>query len=131
MKDQDENALSREIIGAALDVHRELGPGLIESVYEEALCHELHLRGLSFTRQSHVALTYKGVKLSTPLRLDLLVNGKVIVDGKAKEALTALDGAQLLTYLRLTGMRLGLLINFHEVVLRNGIRRVVNGLRES
>src|SRR5438105_447971 len=112
----DENALSHEIIGAALEVHRELGPGLVECIYEESLCHEFHLRGLKFLRQQHVAISYKGVRLATPLRLDLLVEGKVIVDAKAKECLTALDRAQLLSYLRLTGLRLGLLINFHEIV---------------
>lgn len=124
----DENSLSKLIIGAALEVHRELGPGLVESIYEEAMCHELHLRGLSFRRQQSVSIAYKGVKLATPLRLDLLVEDLVVVDGKAKDCLTAFDRAQVLTYLRLADKRLGLLINFHEIVLKNGIRRVVNGL---
>ncbi len=128
MADWDENSLSREISGAALEVHRELGPGLVESIYEEALCYELQLRGLSFRRQQRVAITYKGVKLATPLRLDLLIEGKVIVDAKAKESLLPIDHAQLLSYLRLTGIRLGLLINFHELILRKGIKRVVNNL---
>jgi GxxExxY protein len=127
---QDENALSKVIIGAALEVHRALGPGLVESVYEEALCHEFHLRGLAFLRQQKVAIRYKGVKLATPLRLDLLVEGKVVIDAKAKECLVPIDRAQLLTYLKLTGLRLGLLINFHEIILQKGIRRVVNNLPE-
>lgn len=126
----DENPLSKVIIGAALDVHRELGPGLLESVYEEAMGHELHLRGLAFRRQQSVSIADKGVKLATPLRLDLLVEDLVVVDAKAKDCLTQFDRAQLLTYLRLTKKRLGLLINFHEIILKNGIRRVVNGLPE-
>lgn len=126
----DENELSHAIIGAALEVHRELGPGMIESVYEEALCHELHLRGLRFARQQRVPIHYKGVCLATPLRLDLLVEGKVIVDAKAKDGLLAVDRAQVLSYLRLSKLRLGLLINFHELVLKQGIRRIVNDLPE-
>jgi GxxExxY protein len=127
----DENAFSKVVIGAALDVHRELGPGLLESIYEEALCHELHLRGLTFERQLRVPIGYKGISLATPLRIDLLIEGKVIVDGKAKEAVTPFDHAQLLTYLRLANKRLGLLINFHEIVLQRGIKRVVNQLRDA
>jgi GxxExxY protein len=107
-----------------------MGPGLVESIYEEALCHELHLRRLQFERQRHVAISYEGVKLATPPRLDLLVEGKVIVDAKAKDALTGADHAQVLSYLRLSNLRLGLLINFHATVLKDGIRRVVNKLRE-
>ena len=123
-----ENELSGEIIGAAIEVHREIGPGLIESVYEEALCHELHLRGLSFVRQQAVCISYKGVKLATDLRLDLLVEGKIIVDLKAKEHLSPVDKPQLLTYLPLLNLRLGLLINFHTAVLKEGVSRVVNNL---
>jgi GxxExxY protein len=126
----EENPLSKEIIGAAIEVHRAMGPGLVESIYEEALCHELHLRRLQFERQRHVAISYEGVKLATPPRLDLLVEGKVIVDAKAKDALTGADHAQVLSYLRLSNLRLGLLINFHATVLKDGIRRVVNKLRE-
>ena len=123
-----ENDLSREIIGAAIEVHRALGPGLLEGVYEEALCHELKLRGLAFTRQQRVPLVYKGAKLSADLRLDLLVEGKVIVDLKAKDALSATDRPQLLSYLRLCNLHLGLLINFHVEVLHEGVHRVVNKL---
>jgi GxxExxY protein len=125
-----ENEISEKIIGAAIEVHRILGPGLLESVYEEALCHELHLRGLKFVKQQSVPIPYKGVKLGTDLRLDLLVEDKVIVDLKAKEELSALDKPQLLTYLRLSEKHLGLIINFHGKVLKDGISRVVNKLLE-
>lgn len=123
-----ENEISERIIGAAIEVHRTLGPGLLESVYEEALCHELHLRGIGFERQRSVPIGYKGVKLATDLRLDLLVEGKVIVDVKAKDNMTDGDHAKTLTYLRLTETRLGLNINFHEPRLVDGIKRIVNNL---
>lgn len=109
-----ENEISGQIIGAAIEVHRVLGPGLLESVYEEALCCELSRSGLNFERQKNVPITYKGKKLATDLRLDLIVEDKVIVDLKAKEDMTPLDHAKTLTYLRLTGLHLGLNINFHE-----------------
>lgn len=124
----EENDISHEVIGAAIAVHRVLGPGLLEGVYEEALCHELHLRGVAFTRQQRVPLVYKGIKLTNDLRLDLLVEGKVIVDLKAKGALSVTDRPQLLTYLRLSDLRLGLIINFHVTVLHEGVHRVVNQL---
>ena len=123
-----ENDVSEKVIGAAIEVHRQLGPGLLEGVYEEALCHELHLRGIAFERQKPVPIDYKGVKLATDLRLDLIVEELVIVDLKAKEAMTGLDHAKTLTYLRLTGLRLGLNINFHEERLVEGVKRIVNGL---
>ncbi len=104
-----ENEISGIIIGAAIEVHRILGPGLLESVYEEALCHELHLRGIIFLRQQSIPIPYKGVKLGTNLRLDLLVEDKVIVDLKAKELLSSIDKPQLLTYLRLCHKHLGLI----------------------
>jgi GxxExxY protein len=125
-----ENEISERIIGAAMEVHRILGPGLLESVYEDALCHELHLRGLQFKRQQSVPIPYKGIKLGTDLRLDLLVKDKVIVDLKAKEKLSTIDKPKLLTYLRLSGKHLGLIVNFHVEVLRDGISRVVNKLQE-
>lgn len=125
-----ENEISERIIGAAIDVHRILGPGLLESVYEEALCHELHLRGLRFKRQQIVPIQYKGIRLRTNLRLDLLVEDKVIVELKAKEKLSELDKPQLLTYLRLTAYHLGLILNFNVAALRKGIYRVVNNLKE-
>ncbi|MDR3458773.1 MAG: GxxExxY protein [Verrucomicrobiae bacterium] len=126
-----ENEVSERIIGAAIEVHKFYGPGLIEQVYEEALCHEFSLRGLRFERQKQVSIFYKGVKLGVPLRLDLIVEELVIVDLKAKEEVNAFDRAKLLSYLRLSDLRLGLIINFHEVVLKAGIARVVNGLKSS
>ena len=126
-----ENELSEAIIGAAIEVHRALGPGLIEKPYEEALCHELHLRRLRFARQRPVPISYKGIKLSSELWLDLVVDEKVIVELKAKETVTLLDRAKLLTYLRLSDLRLGLIINFHVDRLVDGVTRVVNRLVDS
>ena len=111
-----------------MEVHRAIGPGLIEKPYEEAMCHELHLRGLAFIRQRSVPFRYKGVLLSTDLRTDLIVGEKVIVDFKAKEEVTAIDRMKVLTYLRLLNLRLGLVINFHVAVLKDGVFRVVNKL---
>ena len=124
----NENDLSHTIIGAAIEVHREIGPGIIEKPYEEAMCHELHLRGLPFVRQKAVPFIYKGVQLSADLRTDLIVGGKVIVDLKAKEQVAAIDKLKVLTYLRLLDLRLGLIINFHVAVPKDGIYRVVNNL---
>ena len=124
-----ENEISERVLGAAIEVHKTLGPGLLESVYEEALCHELHLRGLRFERQKGVPIRYKGVSLASDLRLDLLVEGKVIVDLKAKERVTSLDRVKTLTYLRLTGLHLGLNVNFHGETLTEGVARVVNDLQ--
>jgi len=123
-----ENEISERIIGAAIEVHKYYGPGLVEQIYEEALCHEFALRKIGFERQKQVPINYKGLQLGVPLRLDLTVEEKVIVDLKAKEAVLPLDRAKLLSYLRLLNLRLGLIINFHETVLKNGIHRVVNGL---
>ena len=123
-----ENEISERIIGAAIEVHHVLGPGLLEGVYEEALCHEFHLRKICFERQKPVPIDYKGVKLATDLRLDLLVEGKVIVDVKAKADMSEKDHAKTLTYLRLTNTRLGLNLNFHEPRLVDGIKRIVNNL---
>ncbi|MBN1998600.1 GxxExxY protein [candidate division KSB1 bacterium] len=125
-----ENEISSKIIGAAIEVHRILGPGLLESVYEEALCHELHERGIRFSRQQSVPIPYKNHKLGTDLRLDLLVEDKVIVDLKAKEKVLPIDKTKLLTYLRLSDKKLGLIINFHVKLLKDGVERVVNNLPE-
>jgi len=125
-----ENDISKKIIGAAIEVHRILGPGLLESVYEDALCYELRLRGLRFKRQQSVPIPYKDIKLGTDLRLDLLVEDKVIVDLKAKETLSTIDKPKLLTYLRLSKRHLGLIINFHVELLKDGVHRVVNNLKE-
>ena len=123
-----ENELSKEIIGAAIEVHRHLGPGLLESVYEEALCYELELREIPHVRQKYQALNYKGKTLKTDYRIDLLVDKKVIVENKARETVTPKDKAQTLTYLRLSDMKLALIINFHEPLLKDGISRIVNNL---
>ena len=125
-----ENEISERVIGRAIEVHRQLGPGLLESVYEEALCYELSTAGLRFERQQRVPIKYKDVLLATPFRLDLIVEQKVIVDNKAKSELTPIDKQQLLTYLRLCNVQLGLLINFNLPTLVDGLHRVVNNLRE-
>lgn len=123
-----ENELSKEIIGAAIEVHRILGPGLLESAYEEALCYELELRSIPYERQKQQNLKYKNKTLKTDYRIDLLVDNKVIVEVKAREAIHPIDKAQTLTYLRLSCIKLGLLINFHETLLRDGITRIANNL---
>ena len=124
-----ENEISKVIVDAAIEVHRELGgPGLIESVYEEAMMEELLRRGMKVERQLQVPIIYKGKLLGTPLRLDLKVNGLVLVDNKAVTEWNHIFEAQMLTYLRLTKLKLGLVINFGEQYVKNGIHRVVNGL---
>jgi GxxExxY protein len=115
--------LSNEIIGAAIEVHRALGPGLLESAYEECLCHELGLRVVPFRRQVDLPLEYKGIRIEHAYRLDLIVAETVVVEVKATGRLVPVHEAQLLTYLRLSGYRIGLLINFHVAVLRSGIVR--------
>jgi GxxExxY protein len=124
-----ENEISKNIVDSAIEVHRVLGgPGLIESVYEEALVEELLLRGMTVERQLHVPILYKGKPLASPLRLDLKVNGLVLIDNKAVTEWNRIFEAQMLTYLRLTKLKLGLVINFGEQYVKNGIHRVVNGL---
>lgn len=124
-----ENEISKVIVDAAIEVHRELGgPGLIESVYEEALVEELTRRSLRVERQLHVPVLYKGKVLASPLRLDIKVNGLVLVENKAVTDWNPIFEAQMLTYLRLTRLKLGLVINFGERFVKNGIHRVVNGL---
>jgi GxxExxY protein len=126
-----ENEIAKIIVDAAIEVHRELGgPGLLEDVYEEALAEELRLRGLKVERQLPVRITYKGRVLSKPLRLDMKVEGLALVDNKAVTEWNPIFEAQMQTYLRLTGLKLGLVINFGEQLVKNGIRRVVNGLPE-
>ena len=124
----DENTLSNQIIGAALEVHRQLGPGLLESAYEECLAYELSLREIPFERQKPIPVVYKGIRLDCGFRVDLLVGGLVIVELKAVDLLMPIHQAQVLTYLKLTGCKLGLLINFNVLRLREGIRRVVLNL---
>jgi len=123
-----EDALSKEIIGAAIEVHRHLGPGLLESAYEQCLAHELASRGIPFELQKPVPVVYKGIRLDCGFRVDLLVGGAVVVEIKSVEELTGVHEAQVLTYLKLTGCRLGLLLNFNERRMADGIQRVVLGL---
>jgi GxxExxY protein len=112
------------IIGAAIEVHRQLGPGLLESAYEECLCHELHLRGMTFERQVDVPVSYKGLRLDC--KMDLVVEKQVVLELKCVEKLLPVHEAQLLTYLKLSGMHVGLLINFNVSLLTQGtIRRVL------
>src|SRR2546428_12125745 len=124
------NEITKEIIGAAIAVHRLLGPGLLESAYQECLCQELALRRIAFERQVPIPLEYRGTRLEAGYRLDILVAGKVVVEVKAMEAIAPIHEAQLLTYLRLGGWKVGLLMNFNVVVLKDGMRRRVLDLRE-
>jgi len=117
------NRITESIIGAAIEVHRALGPGLLESAYEECLCRELSLREIPFERQRPLPVEYKGTTLDCGYRLDLLVMGTVVVEIKAVESIEPIHEAQLLTYLKLGGWKLGLLINFNVPVLKDGIRR--------
>jgi GxxExxY protein len=125
------NEITELIIGAAMDVHTALGPGLLESAYEACLEFELTQRGLAVERQKTLPITYRGLKLDAGYRLDLLVEEEVIVEVKAVDTLAPIHGAQLLSYLRLSGCRLGLLLNFHVERLKDGIQRVVNDFPDS
>ncbi|MEB3885128.1 GxxExxY protein [Lyngbya sp. CCY1209] len=120
------NEISGRVIGAAITVHRELGPGLLESAYEKCLAYELRQRGLTVEEQIPVPVVYKGIKLECGYRLDLLVEKRIIVELKAVDALLPIHDAQLLTYLKLCKLRLGLLINFNVPILKNGIKRLLN-----
>ncbi len=117
------NRITEEIIGAAIEVHRTLGPGLLESAYEECLCRELSLRKISFERQRIVPIEYKGARLDCGYRIDLLVAETVVVEIKAATEIQPIHEAQLLTYMKIGGWKLGLLINFNVPVLKDGIRR--------
>ena len=120
-----EEALTEQIIGAAIEVHKHWGPGLYEEVYERSLCHELRLRNVAFETQVQLPLVYKGERVGDDLRLDLIVQAKVVVELKAIKELEPIHEAQLLTYMKLTGCRIGLLINFNVPVLKQGIKRMV------
>lgn len=122
---QEDERLAKQIIDAALTVHRALGPGLLESVYESCLCRELSKREIHFTAQLALPVIYDGIRIDNGLRLDLLVADRVIVELKAVEQMLPLYEAQLLTYLKLTGLRLGLLINFNVALLKHSIKRMV------
>jgi GxxExxY protein len=124
------NQLTEKIIGAAIKIHRTLGPGLLESAYQTCMAFELKEMGLRAERQKPVPLIYNAVKLECGFRADLLVDGRIVVELKSKEVLHPVDYAQLLSHLRLLGLQVGLLINFHVVVLRDGIKRIVNNYEE-
>ncbi|MBD3337723.1 MAG: GxxExxY protein [Candidatus Lokiarchaeota archaeon] len=119
------NELTGKIIGAAIEVHRQLGPGLLESAYEECLCHELHLSNLSFERQKALPVIYKGIQLDCGYRLDIVVANAIIIELKTVIKVEPIHQAQLLTYLKLSHLKLGLLINFNVPVLKDGIKRMV------
>jgi GxxExxY protein len=121
------NELSKIVLGSAIEVHRQLGPGLLESAYEACLCRELSLRGIAFERQWPLPIVYKGLEIDCAYRIDILVEHLVIFELKAVEEIDAIHEAQLLTYLRLSNLWLRLLINFDVAVLRDGIKRLVNG----
>ncbi len=123
------NDVTSAIIGSAINVHRTLGPGLLESAYRVCLAYELTKLGLSVEQEKPIPVIYEGVKLECGFRADLLVAGVVIVECKAKEKLHPIDKAQVASHLRLAGLQVGLLINFHELVLKDGIQRIVNNYR--
>jgi len=125
------NDLTHAIIGAAIRVHKALGPGLLESAYRICLAYELEKLGLEVVQERPIPVVYEGVKLDCGFRADLLVAGQVIVECKAKENVHPVDKAQVLSHLRLTSLQVGLLINFHELVLKDGISRIVNHYQES
>jgi GxxExxY protein len=122
----DINDLTGRIIGAAIEVHKALGPGLLESAYEECLCYEFNLRKLSYQRQQELPVKYKDIKLDCGYRLDMVVENQVILELKSCDSLQPIHEAQLLTYLKLSGLKIGLLINFNVTILKDGIKRIAN-----
>jgi GxxExxY protein len=127
---KDVSQLTETVIGCAIEVHRALGPGLLESAYEICLCRELSLRKIQFECQRPLPVTYKGVKLDCGYRADLIVDERVLVEVKAVDQLAAIHDAQLLSYLKLSGLKVGLLINFNVRILTHGVRRKVLGAPE-
>jgi GxxExxY protein len=129
MSTLSENEISSIVLETAFNIHTELGPGLLESVYEEIMFYELtHKHGLNVIRQQAVPVTWKGVKMEIGFRADLVIENKVIVELKSVQALADIHAKQVLTYIRQSNIKLGMLINFNEALLKNGIKRVVNGL---
>ncbi len=124
----NENIISKEIIGAAIEVHKVLGPGLMESAYQASLAQEFSLRNIEFEKEKALPLEYKGIKLDCGYRLDFLVGGLVVVELKAVEKVLPIHHAQLLTYLKLLNLKLGLILNFNVPVLKDGIKRMANKL---
>jgi GxxExxY protein len=127
---QGVNQTTEAIIGAAIEVHKHLGPGLLESAYEECLCHELNLRNIQFQRQIPLPVVYKGKKLDCGYRIDLLVKNEVVVELKAIDSILPIHEAQALTYMRLGSWKVGLIINFNVPIVVKGIKRLVLGLKE-
>ena len=125
------NKITERVIGACIEIHRQLGPGLLESAYEECLCYELAQHGLKFERQQALPVVYKGVRLDCGYRLDIVVEDAVILELKTVEKLLPIHEAQLLTYLKLTGLTLGLLLNFNVPVFKDGLKRIVNNFKDS
>ena len=125
---KEEDRLSKDIIGAAIEVHRHLGPGMLESAYEKCLCKELEIRNIEFEKQKPLAVVYKGITLDCGYKLDVVVEGKVILELKFVNKFESIHDAQLLTYLKIADLKLGILINFNVPVLKDGIKRIVNNL---
>jgi GxxExxY protein len=125
-EDLAKDMLTQRVIGAAIEVHRKLGPGLLESIYQECLVHELKLRGIDHAQQVWLPIAYKDHAIPQGLRLDLLIERQLIVELKAAESILKIHEVQLLSYLRLSGLQRGLLLNFNVVVLKNGIKRIMN-----
>jgi GxxExxY protein len=122
----DINQLTGSVIGAAIEVHKMLGPGLLESIYEECLCYELSLLKIKFESQKELPIEYKGSKLSSGYRIDLIIDNQLILELKSCDQIQPIHEAQLLTYLKLSGIKYGLLINFNTVLLKDGIKRLAN-----
>jgi GxxExxY protein len=126
----NENLLTHKIIGAAIEVHRNLGPGLLESVYEECLAKEFEIYGLKFERQKTFPVSYKGFRLNSIYRVDFLIENQVVLEIKSVRELDPVFSCQVLTYLRLLDIRIGLLINFNVPILKDGVKRIVNNFKE-
>jgi len=124
------NKLTGKVIGAVIEVHKNLGPGLLESAYEECLCYEFELRKIAYKRQEALPVAYKGIELDCGYRIDVIAENIIILELKSCENIEPIHKAQLLTYLKLTGLKVGLLINFNVPVLKDGITRIVNELKE-
>ncbi len=123
-----ENQIAKEVVDIAFQVHKQYGPGLFESVYEEIMCYELHGRNLSFTSQQGIPLVHESIKLEAGFRADIIVENKVIIEIKSVETLAPVHYKQVQTYLKLTGLKLGLLITFNTALIKEGIHRIVNNL---
>jgi GxxExxY protein len=126
-----ENQIGSTIVGAAIEVHKQLGPGLLETTYEVALAHEMSERGLTVKRQVAIPILYRGIRLDEGFRADMIVSDKVILELKSVDSINEVHKKQLLTYLKLAGIKLGYLMNFGEILMKKGITRIVNGLDES